>query len=172
MYGKSIGDREAFQKAKNNWQYHQRQKHWYIQVALILQEPIDISPGIELLTTPSAGKAECALTGGEWGSIFHFYFLKWQYPLQRMGLSPLPLGLWDLFLQPHHHQSSGFCGSAAVLAQLCLGTRAHWGLEKRDLLNPQTKVWSAFSQTWKKMVHQRSWKNSYIALCPYSHLFS
>lgn len=64
MYGKSIGDTEAFQKAKNNWQYHQRQKHCSIQVALILQEPIDISPGTELLTTPSAEKAESALTGG------------------------------------------------------------------------------------------------------------
>lgn len=75
MYGKSIGDTEAFQKVKRNWLYHQRQKNCYVQGALILQEPIDISPGIELLTTPSAEQAESALTGGEWGCTFHLYFL-------------------------------------------------------------------------------------------------
>lgn len=76
MYGKSIGDTETFQKVKSNWLYHQRQKCCYIQVALILQEPIDISPGIELLTTPSAEKAKSALTGEEWGCMCHFGFPK------------------------------------------------------------------------------------------------
>lgn len=91
MYGKSIGDTEAFQKVKSNWLYHQRQKHCCIQAALILQEPIDISPGIELLTTPSAAKAESALAGGDRGCIFQLYFLKWQYPLQK-GSKPSATG--------------------------------------------------------------------------------
>lgn len=103
MYGKSIGDTEAFQKVKSNWLYHQRQKHCCIQAALILQEPIDISPGIELLTTPSAAKAESAL-GVRGAAYSSCIFLNDNIHCKK-GPSPLPLGLWDLFLQPHHHQT-------------------------------------------------------------------
>lgn len=158
MYGKSIGDTEAFQKVKSDWLYHQRQKHCYIQVALILQEPIDVSPGTGLLTTPPAEKAESVFTGGEWGCTLHSDFTKLQYPLQRMGPSPLLVGLWDLLLQLHHHQPE-FCANAAGLPQLWAGEGTQ--PPKHSL------VW--FLKTMKENGASKTMKNSHIpwSLCSY-----
>lgn len=160
MYGKSIGDTEAFQKVKSNWLYHQRQKHCYIQVALILQEPVDISPGTELLTTPSAEKAESALTEGEWGCTLHLDLLKFQYPLQRMGPSPLPLGSFaSAASSPDRVLGLGKCSSADPAV----------GWRRDSTSKPQ------FGLIFKD--HERKWctktmKNSHIPLGLYSYFSS
>lgn len=171
MHGKSIGGTETFQKVKSNWLYHQRQKCCYIQVALILQEPIDISPGIELLTTPSAEKAKSALTGEEWGCMCHFGFPKWRYPLQRVGPSPLPLGLWDLLLMLHHHQAELW-----VLWRWSSADPTVFGDEATLRAGGETQpanhhsIW--FLTNLKENGSSKTTKNSHIPLSLYSHFFS